>query len=77
MTENRPPLDASSSRQRSAITNHRRLFVDGDGTSAWSRRFRDLVAGHVSDLGGEEALSEARPSISTSTHGRQVICGAF
>jgi hypothetical protein len=49
-------------RQRSAVTNGRRLFVDGDGNSAWSRRYRDLVAGHVSDLGGD-LLSEAQTSL--------------
>jgi hypothetical protein len=47
-------------RQRSAVTNGRRLFVDGDGNSAWSRRYRDLIAGHVSDLGGADHLSEQR-----------------
>src|SRR5436309_15895211 len=50
-------------RQRSAVTNGRRLFVEGDGNSAWSRRYRDLVAGHVSDLGGRSALSEAQVSL--------------
>jgi hypothetical protein len=50
-------------RQRSAVTNGRRLFVQGDGNSAWSRRYRDLVAGHVADLGGSDALSEAQLSL--------------
>jgi hypothetical protein len=49
--------------QRSAVTNGRRLFVEGDGNSAWSRRYRDLVAAHVSDLGGADALSEAQRSL--------------
>jgi hypothetical protein len=26
----------------------------------WSRRFRDLVLGHISDLGGRSVLSEAQ-----------------
>jgi hypothetical protein len=51
------------SRQRSAVTNGRKLFVSGDGNSAWSRRYRDLVSGHVSDLGGHDALSEAQLSL--------------
>ena len=51
------------SRQRSAVSNGRRLFVEGDGNSAWSRRFRDLVAEHVNDLDGPERLSEAQHSL--------------
>jgi hypothetical protein len=51
------------SRQRSAVTNGRRMFVEGDGNSAWSRRFRDLVAQHAADLGGPDRLSEAQQSL--------------
>ena len=54
---------ATPKRQRSAVTNGRRLFVEGDGTSAWSRRYRDLVAGHASDLGGADILSAAQLSL--------------
>src|SRR4029079_2405758 len=56
-SDNRPP------RIRSAVTNGRRLFVEGDGNSAWSRRYRDLVASHVSDMGGAALLSEAPLSL--------------
>lgn len=45
------------------MTNGRRLFVEGDGNSAWSRRYRDLIAGHSSDLGGIAVLSEAQRSL--------------
>jgi hypothetical protein len=48
---------------RSAVTNERRLFVQGDGNSAWARRYRDLIAGHVADLGGRDQLSEAQLSL--------------
>jgi len=43
---------------RSAKTNGRRLFVDGDGRGPWARRWRDLQALYADDLGGESALSE-------------------
>jgi hypothetical protein len=59
----RPVIDARPPRVRSAVTNGRRLFVEGDGNSAWSRRYRDLIAGHVSDLGGDATLSEAQLSL--------------
>jgi hypothetical protein len=58
-----PPRDTRSPRIRSAVTNGRRLFVEGDGNSAWSRRYRDLITGHVNDLGGRSRLSEAQMSL--------------
>jgi hypothetical protein len=48
---------------RSAVTNGKRLFVEGDGNTKWSRRYRDLVAAHVVDLGGPGLLSEAQASL--------------
>jgi hypothetical protein len=54
---------AKPPRQRSAVTNGKKLFVDGDGNSAWSRRYRDLVSGHVADTGGRDLLSEAQVSL--------------
>lgn len=56
-TEGRPK------RMRSAVTNGNRLFVRGDAESAWSRRYRDLIAAHASDLGGADLLSEAQSSL--------------
>jgi hypothetical protein len=35
----------------------------GDGRSPWSRRYRDLIAGHISDMGGRSVLSEAQLSL--------------
>jgi hypothetical protein len=59
----RDAIDSRPPRVRSAVTNGRRLFVVGDGNSAWSRRYRDLIAGHVSDLGGATILSESQISL--------------
>jgi hypothetical protein len=50
-------------RPRSAVTSGRKLLVDGDPNSAWSRRYRDLVTRHVGDLGGRDMLSEAQLSL--------------
>src|SRR5260221_5206640 len=61
--ETRADSEGLLRRQRSAVTNGRRLFVLGDGNSAWSRRYRDLVYGHISDLGGASGLSEAQLSL--------------
>jgi hypothetical protein len=54
---------AKAKRKSSAVSSGRRMFVHGDASSAWSRRYRDIVAGHVSDLGGRAMLSEAEISL--------------
>ncbi len=56
-------LPAKPKRKSSAVSSGRRMFVQGDSSSAWSRRYRDIVASHVSDLGGRELLSEAEVSL--------------
>lgn len=58
-----PSADGRAPRQRSAVTNGKRVFVDGDGNAAWTRRWQDLVSAHGSDLGGTDALSEAQSSL--------------
>lgn len=52
-----------ATKPRSSITSGRALFVDGDPNSAWSRRFTDLLAGHVADAGGMEWVSDAKFSL--------------
>jgi hypothetical protein len=56
----RPAATTTPSHARSAVTNGRRLHVQPVGDTAWSRRFRDLVAEITSDLGGADLLSEAQ-----------------
>jgi hypothetical protein len=46
---------------RSRITNG--AIVDADGRSSWVRRMRDVIHAHLSDLGGEDAASQAEKSI--------------
>ncbi|RWC92301.1 MAG: hypothetical protein EOS72_01925 [Mesorhizobium sp.] len=48
---------------RSRITNGKDLLPGVDGRTFWVRRMRDVMALHVSDLGGVEACSEAEKSI--------------
>ena len=50
-------------RPRSAITSGRKLFIAGDPNSEWSRRYHDLIVGHINDLGGRDMLSEAQLSL--------------
>jgi len=53
---------ADKSKGRSRITNGA-VLPDVDGRSTWVRRLRDLIALHVADLGGQDAVSAAELSI--------------
>jgi hypothetical protein len=48
---------------RSRVTNGGALIPGIDGRSPWLRRARDLIAAHLSDLGGEENTSTAERSL--------------
>jgi hypothetical protein len=50
-------------RPRSAVTSGRKLLLQGDPNSAWSRRYHDILGGHVADLGGADMLSEAQAAL--------------
>ena len=53
-------------RPRSAVTSGRKLFVEGDPNSAWSRRYYDLCSHHIADISrglGRNVLSEAQLSL--------------
>jgi hypothetical protein len=58
-------LDPRLKRTRSAVTNGRRAFVDGDGNSAWYRRRRDILELHLDDMGGRAFLSESQISLAS------------
>jgi len=51
---NRPPL-----RQRSKITNGTALVPGVSGRSAWTRRCKDIIALHLSDLGDASAAEKS------------------
>ena len=64
------PLERTSARPkrrpRSAVTSGRKLFVEGDSNSAWSRRYYDLCSHHINDISrglGRNVLSEAQLSL--------------
>ena len=52
--------DARKGMLRSRVTNGRSPFVETDARGAWARRWRDIHAEIVSDLGGADALSEGQ-----------------
>jgi hypothetical protein len=60
---NSPGLAPTKSSGKSRITNGSAVLPDVDGRSTWVRRLRDLIAIHLSDLGGIDNVSEAERSI--------------
>jgi hypothetical protein len=56
-------LDGPKSKGRSRISNGSNILPGVDGRSTWVRRLRDLISLHLSDLGGDDAVSEAERSI--------------
>jgi hypothetical protein len=52
-----------AARGRSAVSNGTRLHVIKPGDTAWARRFRDVLAEIVSDLGGLDVLSEGQKQL--------------
>jgi hypothetical protein len=54
-------LDVRQRKGRSAVTNGKRLHVVKTGDVKWARRFRDILAEILSDMGGHDSgLSEAQ-----------------
>src|SRR5215217_2361341 len=48
---------------RSRVTNGKDLLPDIDHRSTWVRRFRDVLALHLADLGGEDRVTAAEKAL--------------
>src|SRR5271154_4870315 len=57
------PIDVPKPQARSRVSNGSAILPGVDGRSTWVRRLRDLMGLHLSDLGGDVAVSEAERSI--------------
>jgi hypothetical protein len=57
------PIDVPKPQARSRVSNGSTVLPGVDGRSTWVRRLRDLIGLHLSDLGGDDAVSEAERSI--------------
>ena len=66
-----PPVP---SRHRSAVTNGKRLHVVQPGDTAWARRFRDVLAEIISDLGGADLLSEGQRQLARRCATISIAC---
>jgi hypothetical protein len=68
-SEGRPP------RTRSAVTNGKRLHVVAPGDGKWARRFADILAEIISDLGGAGAgLSEGQRQLARRAATISIAC---
>src|SRR5262244_1285988 len=63
-----------ASRHRSAVTKGKRLHVVQPGDTAWARRFRDVLAEIVSDLGGADLLSEGQRQLARRCATISIAC---
>jgi hypothetical protein len=70
-TRSRP---TASPRSRSAVSNGKRLHVIPPGDTKWARRFRDVFAEIVSDLGGADALSEGQRQLARRASTISLAC---
>jgi hypothetical protein len=59
----RPEIQHQKDRQKSRVSNGSALLPGVDGRSPWVRRCKDVIASHLSDLGGAENTSAAERSI--------------
>jgi hypothetical protein len=66
---------ALAPRNRSSVTNGKRLFVEHRGDTAWARRFRDVFFEIISDLGGADAgLSEGQRQLARRAATIAIAC---
>src|SRR4051812_48976288 len=59
----RPATGVYKPMARSRITNGSGLLPDIDHRSVWVRRFRDVLALHLNDLGGEASATHAEKAL--------------
>jgi hypothetical protein len=58
-----PAVTRPKDHRKSRITNGSCLLPGVDGRSPWVKRAKDIIAAHLSDLGGEDNTSTAERSI--------------
>src|SRR5262249_38812915 len=65
---------AQPSRLRSRVTNGKTPFVEADGRGPWARRWRDVLAEIMSDLGGHDVLSEGQRQLARRAATISIAC---
>lgn len=62
-TPNSRPQPGDMRYGHSAVTNGNKLLPGIDGRNMWQRRAKDIIAEHISDLGGVDNTSSAERNI--------------
>lgn len=57
------PITGPSPMARTRVGNGSAALLAADGRSLWARRYREMLADHVSDLGGVEMVTASELSI--------------
>jgi hypothetical protein len=71
----RSQIDQRSPRQRSRVTNGRSPFVEADRRGPWARRWSDVLAEIISDIGGHDAgLSEGQRQLARRATTIAIAC---
>jgi hypothetical protein len=71
----RSEIVARHPRQRSRVTNGRSPFVEADGRGPWARRWSDVLAEIISDIGGHDAgLSEGQRQLARRAATIAIAC---
>jgi hypothetical protein len=66
---------AYSRMARSKVTNGKHVFVEGNNKrSPWTRRFKDILAQIIADLGGADLLSEGQRQIARRAATISIMC---
>jgi hypothetical protein len=61
-------------KSKSRVTNGRGLFVERDMRGPWTRRFKDVLAEIISDLGGPDSLSEGQRQLARRATTLSLMC---
>jgi hypothetical protein len=68
------PQRPRASAQRSRVSNGKSPFVTREIRGPWARRFRDVLAEIVNDLGGADLLSEGQKQLSRRATTISIAC---
>ena len=74
MPADSPPIAGRSPVVRSRVTNDNALLAGVDGRSAIARRFRDVVDAIISDMGGDDSISEGQRQLARRASALSVLC---
>jgi hypothetical protein len=74
LSPNCAPSVAKPRRCRSAVSNGSRLFVERPGDTRWARRFADILAEIIGDLGGADRLSEGQRQLARRCATLAIAC---